>query len=386
MAGAPAPQVDPRVLNMQQRAAVLSNAIEMTQPLQSFTVDPAQQQVFNIQPRNVGILKGFIIEVTATVTNGATTVANRTGFGSANLLRNITFNDLNNNVRVNVPGWYLAMLDSARQGWAYGGAYANNLAMGYGNNWNVNQGPATIAATADASVRHIYYLPLAYSPDDLRGAIYSGVVSAQMNLQLTFNNTPFVGATDPLNAIYSGNAGGGYKAGAGDPVSVQVYQVYLDQIPMMNGAPILPMQDLNTVYELKSTAFTGVAQGQDFPLPYSNFRDFLSTMVLYDNGGVYNTGSDISYLSLVSANTTNLWKVSPEIAALQARQTFMADPPPGLYYFDSRKRPINTLAFGNMAININATTVNANAAVIVGYEAFAQIQSLNSSAASSLSQ
>lgn len=383
MAG-PAPQVSPQMLNAQQRAAVLANAVPMLQPLQSLTADPAQQSVINIQPRNVGILMGFIIEVTATLTNGATTTANRTGFGSANLVRNFTFNDLNNNVRVNVPGWYLAMLDSARQGWAYGGAYANNLAMGYGNNWNVNQGPATIAATTDATVRHIYYLPLAYSPDDLRGAIYAGIVSAQMNLQITLNTTPFVGAGDPLNAIYSNNAAGGYKTGAGNPVSIQVYQSYLDQIPMMDNGPILPALDLNTIYELKSTAFTGIAVGQDFPLPYSNFRDFLSTMAVYDNGGVFNTGSDLNYISLVSANTTNLFKVSPEIAALQARQTFMADPPAGLYYFDHRKRPINTLAFGNMALNLNASSVTAGAAVIVGYEAFAQVQALNSSASSSL--
>jgi hypothetical protein len=378
------PQVSPQVLNMQQRAAVLSNAVTMTQPLFNGNFDPSQQSVINIPPRNVGIIRGFIIEVTATLTNGAGTVANRTGFGSANLVKNVTFNDLNNNVRVNVPGWYLAMLDSARQGWAYGGAYANNLAMGYGNNWNVNAGPATIAAATDAQVRHIYYLPMAYSPTDLRGAIYAGVVSAQMNLQVTLNTAPFAGAGDPLSAVYSGNAAGGYKAGT--PVNVSVYQVYLDQIPVLNGSPVLPILDMNTIYELKTSVLSGVTQNQDFPLPYSNFRDFLSTMAVFDNGGVFNSGSDVNYWSLISANTTNLFRMAPEIAALMARQTFMSDPPPGLYYFDHRDRPINTLAFGNMALNLNASNVNAGAQVVVGYEAFAQVNSLNSSAASSLSQ
>ena len=374
--------VSPQVLNMQQRAAVLSNAVNMNQRIFSGNYSPAQQSVINIPPRNVGLIKGFIIEVTATVTNGEN-AATRTGFGSANLVKNITFNDLNNNVRVNVPGWYLALLDSARQGWGYGGAYANNLAMGYGNNWNVNQGAAALGANADGALRHIYYLPIAYSPQDLRGAIYAGVVSAQMNLQVTLNTAPFAGAgIDPLNAIYSNAGGGDYKAGTS--VNVSVYQVYLDQLPMTQQGPILPMLDLNTIYELKSSAYPGIPAAQDFPIPYSNFRDFLSTVAVFDNGGVYNAGSDVNYFSMVSANFTNLFNLPPEILALQARQTFMSDPPPGVYYFDQRDRPINTLAFGNMALNINASQVNAGAQVIVGTEAFAQVNSLLSSSASSL--
>jgi hypothetical protein len=276
------------------------------------------------------------------------------------------------------------MLDSARQGWAYGGAYANNLAMGYGNNWNVNQGAATVAVSTDAPLRHIYYLPMAYSPSDLRGAIYAGVVSAQMNLQLTINPTPCVGAGDPLNAIFSGNAASTYKAGT--KVAISVYQIYLDQLPQMNGGPILPMLDLNTIYEIKESTYTGVPATQDYPIPYASYREFLSTMAVFDNGGVFNTGSDVNYWSLVAANTTNLWKLAPEIAALLARQTFMADPPPGLYYFDHRDRPINTIAFGNMALNLNAIAADPTAKIVVGTEAFAQVNTLMSTAASSLQQ
>lgn len=377
-------QVSPQVLNLQQRAAVLSNAVEMTQQIYSNSVDPTQQPTINIPPRNVGLIKGFIVEVSATVTNGITNVATRSNFGSSNLVRNFTFTDLNNNIRINCPGWQIALLDSARQGWVYGGAYASNIAMGFGNNWNVNQGAATIAASTDAALRHIYYVPIAYSGQDLRGGIYAGVVSAQMNLQITLNAAPFTLAGDELNAIYKGNATGIYKAGT--LVTVTVYQVYLDQIPQMNGGPVLPMLDLNTVYEIKGSTQPGITVGQDFPIPYSNFRDFLSTIVVFDNAGSYNTGSDLNYLALTSANFTNLMKVSPEIAALKARQTFMSDPPAGTYYLDHRDRPINTLAFGNMALTLNASAVNAGAVVVMGYEAFAQVNTLLSSAASSLAQ
>jgi hypothetical protein len=370
--------------NMLQRNAVLSNAIEMKQQIASMTIDPTTTNILNIAPRNVGLIKGFIVEVTGTVTNGATTVANRSQLGSANMISQFQFTDLNNNNRIIAPGWYVAVLNSARQGWVYGGAYAPNIAMNYGNNWNVNAGPATVAAATDAALRHIYYVPLAYSGDDLRGSIYAAVVNATMNLQITINRTPFVGASpaDQIGAIYTDNANGTWKTGAS--VNVTVYQVYLDQLPAMNGGPILPIMDLNTIYELKQTTLTGVAANQDFPIPYANFRDFLSTTAVYDNGGIYNVGSDINYWSLQSANYTNLFKLTPEIVALEARQKLMADPPRGVYYFDHRNRPINTISFGNMELNLNASSVATGAQVLVGFEAFAQVNQLVGGVATSL--
>lgn len=367
-----------------QRQAVLANAVEMTQNIAPLSVTPASQPIVAIQPRAVGLIKGFIVEVTATLKNGATNAAALTGAGSANLVKNFTFNDLNNNVRINTTGYHLATINSARQGWVMGGAYAPNVAMAYGNNWPVNQGAATLAADAETTVRHIYWVPLAYSANDLRGSIYAAVVNATMSLQITLNPTPFVATgADPLDAIYIGNANGGYKAGT--TVDINCYQVYLDQLPTMNGGPILPVMDLNTVYEIKQTAVTGMTVGQDFPYSYANFRDFLSTLAIFDNGGTFNSGSDVNYWAMQAANFTNLMKVSPEIAAFQARQTFMADPPPGYYYFNHRDRPINSISYGNMELVLNAKTVNANAKLLVGTEAFAQINQLLGNAASSLS-
>lgn len=370
--------------NALQRQAVLSNAVEMSQQIAALSINPAQQNIVNIQPRAVGLIKGFIVEVTASVTNGANDAATRTGFGSANLVRQFQFTDLNNNNRIICPGWHLATINSARQGWVMGGAYAPNVAMGYGNNWNVNSGPANLAAGASGTVRHIYWVPLAYSGNDLRGSIYAAVVNATMSLQITLNTTPFVAAgADPLSAIYSGNGTGGYTANS--TVDVNVYQVYLDQLPVMNGGPILPILDLNTVYEIKQTAVGGMSAGQDFPYSYANFRDFLSTVAVFDNGGAYNTGSDVNYWAMQAANFTNLFKLSPEIVAFNARQTFMADPPAGVYYFSHRDRPINSISYGNMELVLNAKNVNAGAQLLVGTEAFAQVNQLVGGGATSLS-
>lgn len=378
MATAPQPSAQQlQQQNFLQRQAVVSNALKMKQQIYSAAVNPATQNVLNIQPRNVGLLLGFIVEVTGGVTNGGGTQADRTVFGNANMVSQFRFDDLNNYTRIQIPGWYLAILNSARQGFGFGGAYSNNIPMDYGANYTVYNGSSTIAAAGTSTLRMMYYVPISYSSTDLRGAIYASVVNATMNLQITLNQTPFVGAipaADSLNAIYSGNAAGAWTS----TVTVTVYQVYLDQLPRdpSNGAPILPVLDLNTVYDLKQTTFSGITANQDFPMAYSNYRSFLSTYAVYDNGGSFNDGTDVNYFSLASANFTNIWKVTPEIAALDARMTFMADVPSGSYYFESRDMPINTINYGNMELNINASTVNSGAKVCVGYESFALVNQL----------
>lgn len=357
---------DPYALNEAQRRAVLQRAVPMTQQIFTTTVNPAVTNIINVPPRNVGLIKGFFVEVSGGVTNGAGTVANRTNFGSMNVLNNITFTDLNNVQRIATTGYHLGMLNSARMGFGFGGAYAPNLPVNYGNHWTPFNGASSLAAAATGTVKHTYWVPLAFSGDDLTGAIYAAVINATMNLQLVINKTPFVGATDPLNAIYSGNAAGTWT----NNVTVTVYQVYYDQLPMAGGAPVIPMIDVNTVYDLKQTTQSGLTQGQDFPVPYASYRNFLSTFAIYDNGGSFNAGSDVNYWALQAANSTNLFRISPDIAALMARPTFMCDVPPGTYYFEHIRRPINTIAYGNQELIINPSLVNAGASLITCFEAF----------------
>lgn len=371
--------------NMMARQIVLGNAIKMKQQIYSAQLDPTQQNVINLSGntiRNVGLLLGFIVEVSGNViNNSATQAANLTPFGLSTLVQQFQYNDLSNYTRVQVPGWHLATLNSVRQGFGYGGVYANNIPMGYGNNYPVYRGPTSIAASGSpvaVPVRMQYYVPIAYSSTDLRGAIWMGTVSASSNLQITLDQTPVGAATDnPIGCAYqmaSGAAAGGWSGNA----TVTVYQVYLDQIPKdpKTGMTILPAQDLNIVYELKQTTFTTPTQGQDFPMAYSNFRSFLSTLAVFDNGGVYNNGSDINYWSLASANFTNIFKLAPEIVALQGRASIMTDFPLGAYFFESRDIPVNTINYGNMELNLNASSAASNARVLVGYESFAQLSQL----------
>ncbi len=379
----PTPQ-DIMAANMAARAAVVSNSIKMTQLISSTAVSPATQPTLNIPPRNVGLILGFIVEVSGVINNGSAVQLDRTNFGTANMVSSFQYQDLSNYTRIQVPGWYMALLDTARNRMGYGGVYANNIPMGYGNNFTVYQGPATIAAmTASTPVRMQYFVPLAYSSTDLRGSIYANVVNATQNLQINLNQTPVVAnGADQLNAVYIGDAAGSVAAATwSGNVTVKVWQVYLDQLPRynggpLNGQPILPLQDLNTVYDLKQTTFTAVTAAQDYPLPYSNYRSFLSTCAVFDNNGTFNSGSDINYWALQAANFTNIFNIPPEIVALKAREIFMADPPPGTYWFESRDIPINTINFGNMNLVINASTATAGNQVLVGYEAFGLVNQL----------
>lgn len=373
MATAPNPAQVAQQQNAIARQIVLANSVLMIQPIGSQTVNPANVNTLSFVPQNVGLTLGFMVIVSCGVTNGGGTQANLTPLGIANLVKNFTYTDLQNVNRIQTTGAHIALLNTAKQGFVYGGNYAPNIPVGIGgNNFPVFSGPATIAAAGTANLRMNYYLPLAYKADDLRGAVYTNVVNATQNLQIALNTAPFVGATDPTDAVYSGNAAGAYT----NNVTVTVYQVYRDQIPTQGNQPILPIMDLNTVYDLKNTALTGMAANQDFPFAFPNMRQFNSVFAIYDNGGTLGTGTDVNYWSLVSANSTNLFKLDPLTATLLARQTLMGDPPLGTYYFDFRNKPIDTISFGNMTLNLNANTVNANASLRVLSEAFQQVQAI----------
>jgi len=54
----------------------------------------------------------------------------------------------------------------------------------------------------------------------------------------------------------------------------------------------------------------------------------------------------------------------------------MTDVPSGSYWFESRDTPVNTINFGNMELNINASLANAGARCLVAYESFAQVNQL----------
>lgn len=380
MAGA-APQMSAQDANLMARRMVLAQALEMTQNIYSATITApgSVANVVNVIPRNVGLIKRFTVEITATLTNTGTTSVVPTNFNIANILTQIVFNDLQNNTRIQTGGWHMNVLNTmrTRQPGPFGSAQVlttgHDSPIKYGSNFNggLFVAPASIAATSSAIVKMVYEIPLAYGDDDLRGGVYANVVNATMLLQLTLNPAPVVAATaDPTLAVYAGTGGAGNIVAA----TINVYQTFLDQLPIGKKGPILPFQDLSTIYEMKQTSLTGMVQNQDFPIPYANFRDFLSTTVLWDNspgGQAAVGGTDINYWALQSANFTNIIKVDPFLLSLWVRKQEQIDLPLATYYI-KHKKPLSTIQYGNLEFiqNVSAA-INAGAQDLVGFEDFA---------------
>ena len=368
-------QMTAQQINLQARQLVLQNAVEMTQNIYSQTINPTNTPVVNIQPRYAGLIKGFLVEITATITNTAGSATVLSDFNAANLLSSINFVDLNNNTRIQTTGWHINFLNTIRQHGVFGAAItlaALDTPIKYGANWNVVSATASIAASTTGTVVMKYWIPLAYSNDDLSGSVYANVVNATMNLQLTFNPTPSPATGDSTSTVYVGNAATITSA------TINVLQVYLDQIPQGQAGPILPAIDLATIYEIKNTTFTGMVAGNDFPIQYANFRQFLSTFMVYVNAaaGTRAAGTDINYLALLSANSTYIQKVDANYAAMRTRNMIKTDLPLGTYYFDFRRRPLSTIQYGNLQLVINPSTAAAGAYALIGWEAFAFVNNI----------
>lgn len=379
-----AQKLTPEQANALQRQAVLAQSVEMIQPIFSQLIAaPTVNPTLNIPVRNVGLVKKFIVEITANV---AAVVNNLTlsDFGLMNLLSNVQFTDLQNNVRINTTGFHLALLADHKYRSPYAGGFApdsvgtsKQVDDGSGTVYPIYTAPPTIAAAANSNIRMVYEVPLAYSDDDLRGAVYMNVVNATAQLQLNFNKTPFVVNTaDTTFSVYSSDSA--LNAGTVlQNAQVTVYQVWLDQLPVaQSGQVVLPILDLSTVYELKNTNFSAITSGQDFPVPYGNFRKFLSTIAVFNHDASANAGravgTDINYWALQSANFTNIWKIDALLAAQFSRQIVHTDAPKGVYYFSHRRKPISTTQYGNMELILNPSAAAAQNYLNISFEDFAQ--------------
>jgi hypothetical protein len=375
--------------NNQIRDIVTRQAVTMRQTIYSATVFPPSNNTISLNTavRNVGIIKRFVVEIVATLTNNSGATATLTDFGLSNLISNVTLYDFNNNLRINTDGKHLTMVSGAKRKTPFGACGRWNDSAASGTNissmlnvpvasWGVFQAPQTIAASASATVRAVFEIPVAYSDHDLRGAIYAGIVNSQMNPIITLNANAFTNGADTTNAVYSGNAGVFTSA------AVTVTQEYLDQIPSQGGKLLLPPTDLSTVYELKNTTFQSITPNRDFPIPFTNFRSFLSAIMIWNNNGGNGRafGTDVNYWSRQTANFTNIFQYDPFYNALLTREIIGSELPAGAYLFSFRQQPIITTQYGNQQLNLNASTASAGNYIIAYWEDMALQNTLQGSA------
>lgn len=354
--------------NAAARALILQRAVDMWLPVftQTFANPSVANFVLNIPIRNVGLLKRFVIEVVATVAQGAAETQTKTQFAGANFFSNIAFTDLSNLQRVSTPGWHLHFLASARRGAVFGAAMTNDAASAMGSNFPVMVTPSPL--TTVQTLRQYFELPITYGDFDLRGGIYANVVNATMNLQLTLNPNFWLASTaDETQGVYKSSTA---QAGVISSMTITVHQNFLDQLPMGANGAILPAYDTSIAYLINQTAMTGLVVGQDFPIPFANFRDFMSTFLVYDNAAL-NAGTDITAFKIQTANLANIINYGPFMSALRSRQTINDDFPKGVYYFDHRSKPVSTVQYGNMQLVVTPSNVQTNAQLLVGFEALA---------------
>lgn len=380
MPTAPAPKYTAQD-NFNARSIVLARAVDCIKNVysQTLTGTDLKGTVLQIPLNNVGLNKRLLVRVQATVTNPAGDGQTQaiTTLGASNFFSQVVLYDLNNQIRIQTAGWHLTAVASAKARMPFGTALtsaANVNPFGYGNNYTagVQTAGATIGNNTTGSMYLFFEIPMAYADNDLRGAIYANLVNAAWYLNLTINPQFFSTSTATTTKTLSVYQSTSAVLATLTSVTIDVYQNYLDQLPSANGVVILPRFDLQTSYLLLNSTLTGMTINQDFPVPYSNFRDFLSTVLIYDNAGTLAAGTNIAYFSLVTANSTLIFKVDPFTQSLMARQRLRLDMPTGMYYFDHRNKPINTQQFGNMNLNVNiSSAITAGAALYVGFEMFA---------------
>lgn len=126
--------------NMSVRELVLNNSQDMLQSIGSGTIVPAANNTVSLPLRQVGLVKGFIIEVTATFSNTGSGAAALTPMGPWNIIQNFSFFDLDNYQRINTPGWHIGLLNTLKEGFPFGAAMLStsmDAPVGYGNNSSI---------------------------------------------------------------------------------------------------------------------------------------------------------------------------------------------------------------------------------------------------------
>lgn len=375
-------QMSPWDINLAQRRAVLQQSVRRKQQIDSVTFNPANGNVYvcnKILP--VGLILRFYVEVICTygVLGGGGSSAALTDFGALNSLSNIQFTDLQNNQRHNATGLQFGLTQGFKDKHPFLGAQQYAQESGnFGGNFPIATATAPTTG-ATGSTRTVYEIPIAYSDEDLRGAIYANVVSNQMNLQLTVNPNPAPIAGDDTFAVFWVSGGGGPVAGTITSVTINIYQEYLDQLPIGQGGIVLPQIDISTLYQLLYTNFANITANVDNYVQYTNFRRFMSLIEIYNSTGARGgrlTGSDITFWKLVSANLTNIFQESALERARVQRRILGTDPPPGTYYFPSRTHPIYTLASGNMQLDLVPSVATGAPYLYTMWEFFAQQNTL----------
>lgn len=381
--------------NVSVRNLVLSQSVEKIQISNEATGNyvPSSTPVITLKPIMSGLTKGFWLHVKASIVNLGTNTLYLCEQGIANIFSEVVVNDPNGERRISTDGFGIVLNNFERFKTAPGSIKTmSGLNSYFGNTLTNTNIPATIAtntASTPAVADFSMFIPLAYAKHDLRGAIYTNIANAAMNISLRINSSAFstVAATAApvttgvLPATVYANASAVGSTGAYiSNIEITTRQVYLDNLPAYNpaydpsfnqGGLLLPVGDLSVQYQLlKVQPNLTLSVNNKSLIAYAPQRSYLSTNLIYNNGNTLNPGTDVSQITIEGANKNLFLEADPYFLGLMTENDYEMDLPAGTYYIDRRHSPINTLNYGNMYIGFTPSVVNAGAAIIEYDEVF----------------
>lgn len=337
---------DPQ-LNMLLREALLKTALPQSVDVGTFT--GANTAPMNIRLQNVGITTKLRLRITAAVTiaTDALTASKKAPWSLIDTLKVV---DFNGQERINISGFHLWLINCMR---ARTIAYYNNEAK-----TAVSALPFTPTAIATDNIELYLEVPIAYDAErDLRGAMLTQVANSEWYLKIIWAN-PYLIDGD-VDSVYSADGASG-TATAGT-ITVKVFQDFLEPQPVQDFPFIpLPLADLSTVYELqgKLRQTDNIVNGGEKLMPIPNYRSVIGILSTYVNNKALSNA--ISSARIVANGNKTLISDTLETRRMAMRQWLNGDTADGVYFWQFRQNPIQTVLYGNMAFGMtfNAAVTN----------------------------
>lgn len=353
-------------INGANRQMLLNTGQEMCKNLIT-DIQLAIGRTSRIKIFNVGVLTKLLLDVTAQVTIG-TAIATPSPKAPWNLISRVKLTDYDGTDRVNMSGFQLFMLNTARKRMYY--SYNNDSATAIYTN------PKVPTAIATDNIQFQLEIPIAYDVDnpilqlrDLRGAIMAQTAVGDMYLNIDWTTSLY--ANNDVDSVYNGAATSTVVLAA-NGIQTTVFQYYiLPQVVGNQGELPLPQIDFMTVYELSGflKSSDNLAVGQEKLLNYPNLRQVIRSYFNYTQAATQ-TAAKIDTFRLI-ANGNNTMKEWTERRVLyEIRMALNGDGVAGAYFFDHVAKPIETAMFGNVQMAIKPNTVGATPYIEVGYESF----------------
>jgi hypothetical protein len=337
--------------NLSDRYALLASGVPQTVKLGTFGPYLAGQTA-QIRTRNVGVMTGLRVRVTASVTI-TTAAATPSPFGPYGLLSKVSFLDYNTTERIAAPGPMMYAWLSARQGRPW-------MPTGQGSTDTLQ----TILPTATGANQVLEFnlnIPLAADHGhDLTGAILAQTIVGEQFLRLTVNPNMQVDPYTPYLAAVASSAV------ALNSVTFDVWQDYLQ--PQTNQLPLI---DLNTVQEFSAmyTSTDNIVVGGTKYIDYPNVRRVAGIYFDYINNATVTTNeTDINTITLIANGNTNMREFDPLQLRKDMRNYLGGDIANGRFFLRNPRKPISTFIYSQVQMALAFATVTGTPYVAFGFE------------------